>query len=90
MSTETEKKFNFVTTQVLKLVAGLCIMLMTLMSWLASQVFSDMKDSVTHMEINFESVSKDVGIIKINLGRVEENVKNNTQEILELRRKNDN
>lgn len=89
MSIDGEKKINFITTQILKIIGGLAMMLIATMSWLAIQVFTDMRDSVTHMEAQFESISIDVGIIKVNLGRVEENVKNNTQEILELRHRAD-
>jgi hypothetical protein len=87
MSADTEKKISFLTTQILKLVGGLLMMMLSALSYLGITVFQDVRASVTRIEINFQDIKKDVESIKVSFGRMDEKVNRNEQDIRELKAK---
>lgn len=60
-----------------------------ILSWLAIEVFNDMKASVSNIETKFQRVGDDVNSIKVNLGRLEEKVDQSKRDIDRLDRKTD-
>ncbi len=80
MSAETQKLVYNVGTWIFRgVIAILC--------WVAIQTFNGVKTSINNIEAKFEEVGKDVNSIKVDLGVLNTEVKNQSKDIDRIDRK---